>query len=129
MHSTFVPGKRGAREHDADDVGARQLAMPGAVACTRRAGSAVLFDERTLHAAMPNVGGADRCSLTVRYAPFWMKQAGSIVKHAETLAARGELDTPLKRQLLGRRRDDGTVSEMDWADPEYATTHFRPDLR
>jgi ectoine hydroxylase-related dioxygenase (phytanoyl-CoA dioxygenase family) len=55
----------------------RQLGMPGAVAANLRAGSAVIFDERTLHSALPNVGGTDRCTITTRYAPFWVKQTVS----------------------------------------------------
>ena len=47
-----------------------QYGMPGATAANLRAGSAVVFDERTLHCALPNVGGRDRCTITTRYAPL-----------------------------------------------------------
>ena len=56
---------------------------------------------------------------------------GPSCRDSSSSLLRGKLDSPILRQLLGRRREDpdGAVSEMDWADPEFATSNFRPDLR
>lgn len=104
----------------------QQLAMPNACAANLTAGSAIIFDERTLHTALPNVSGIDRCTLTTRYAPFWVKQTGMVQSCAATLDTRGCLDTPVLRQLLGV---EASYEEGRWFEPEYCNTHFRPDLR
>ena len=103
-----------------------QMSMPNACAANLKAGSAVIFDERTLHCAMPNVSGIARCTLTTRYAPFWVKQTGMVQNCAETLDSRGRLATPMLRQLLGV---EASYPEGRWFEREYCNTHFRPDLR
>ena len=100
--------------------------MPNSCAANLTAGSAIIFDERILHSALPNVNGADRCTITTRYAPFWVKQTGMVQNCAATLDARGQLNTPMLRQLLGV---EANYPEGRWFEPEYCNTHFRPDLR
>ena len=91
-----------------------------------------LADEQTLsvstrcwHCAFPNIAGNDRHTLHLRYCPFWVKQAGTVVASAAELSRRGALDTPIKRQLMGLEDRDGT----NWYDAEFALAHPRPDLR
>ena len=104
----------------------RQFSMEGMLACDRRGGSAVIFDERALHSAMPNVGGKDRRSITTRWAPYWVKQTGTVQMFARSLEKQGRLTTPLLRQVFGI---EPLHAEGKWFDSGYAGAHFRPDLR
>ena len=76
-------------------------AADGAVCAAGPAGSAIVFDTRCWHAAAANTSGEDRRTLTIRYIPFHLKPLGASVNNASVLDARGWLDTPLRRQLMG----------------------------
>jgi hypothetical protein len=56
----------------------------------------------------------------------WVKQSGTVVSFARTLEQQGRLTTPLLRQVFGV---EPMHAEGRWFDPDYASTHFRPDLR
>ena len=51
------------------------------------------------HTAMPNTSERERKLLVVNLVPFWHKQFGPVVEGAQRLAARGLLDTPLRRKV------------------------------
>ena len=53
------------------------------------------------HAASANTSGVDRRTLTIRYIPFHLKPLGAIINNASVLDARGWLNSPMRRQLLG----------------------------
>lgn len=75
--------------------------MPGHVKVSCKAGTALLFDTRTWHCAMPNYTPDARRCMILNYCNFWHKQFGEVVNGAARLLAAGRLATPLRKQLLG----------------------------
>ena len=86
----FVPGShRTPYRPDGSDP-------PGAVEPLLNAGDAVLFENRTLHAAGPNRSGRTRKTLVFGYSHRWMRPDDYLVQSAELLA---RLD-PVGRALV-----------------------------
>ena len=70
-----------------------------------KAGTAVMYDNRIFHNALPNTSGADRCALICSYQPYGRSQSGQVVANAQRLLEAGRLgeDRKVLRQLLGWR--------------------------
>ena len=75
--------------------------MPGHIKIACKAGTALLFDTRTWHCAMPNTSNQPRCCMILNYCHFWHKQFGEVSNGAQRLLAAGRLESPLRKQLLG----------------------------
>ena len=74
--------------------------MPGARSITCKAGTSMIFDLRTWHAAFPNTSDVERRCLILSYTPFWHKPFGQVLDNSKALLAAGKLDTPLRKQLF-----------------------------
>ncbi|OJH38046.1 hypothetical protein BON30_23035 [Cystobacter ferrugineus] len=88
-----------------------------AVALKVKPGSAVLFQQRTLHSqGSPNLSGTIRKTIFVQWAYRWLYPVDAM-----TL---GDLETrtqePIRRQMLGldRKRPDGILSSRYYPNPE-----------
>ncbi|SDX46499.1 phytanoyl-CoA dioxygenase family protein [Paenibacillus sp. CF384] len=95
---SFLPGSR--HMHDdvlpSDEAGGQ---MPGHVRMNVKAGTAVLFDGATYHAAMDNTSNQQRRSLIYNYGPLFLKQWPGYEPSAALLG--NKENTPLRNMLLG----------------------------
>ena len=60
------------------------LDMPGHKKTAVSAGTSMIFDLRTWHAAMPNTSDVERRCLILSYTPFWHKPFGQVRDFAWT---------------------------------------------
>jgi ectoine hydroxylase-related dioxygenase (phytanoyl-CoA dioxygenase family) len=77
------------------------IEMPGHVKVACKAGTALLFDTRVWHCAMPNFTPDARRCMILNYCNFWHKQFGEVANGAARLLEAGQLESPLRKQLLG----------------------------
>ena len=113
-------------------VGSRtpgDVAMPHHVSFPLMAGTAIAYDNRIWHNALPNTTRHDRCCLICSYKPYGtMMQSGQVIANAKRLHTVGKLGPtePLLRQLLGWRLGLG---EVDFSDPEHHERNPTADNR
>ncbi len=100
-----VPGSHWKECHPLEDA---DKPYPGETQLTGKAGTVAAFDARLWHAVAPNVSGADRVAVLVRYAPWWLNldtlRPGT-VDHQEIVAANNGKDSvvpPLSREVFDR---------------------------
>lgn len=93
-----------------------------------RAGTAVAYDNRIWHNAMPNTSGVDRRCLITSYKRYGTGQSGQVIANAKRLLAAGKLgeDQPGLRQMLGWRIGLG---EVDYDEEEHHERNPTPDNR
>ena len=107
----LVPGTATA-EHPAADAqgeffaglgvdGERQEEMAGMRRMMGAAGTAIVFDTRIYHTALPNTSARPRDSLFFSFSSFWHKQTTMLSDTLRALDRRGEITSPLERQVLG----------------------------
>ena len=108
----LVPGTATAEHPTADAQGEffaglgvdgeRQEEMAGMRRMTGAAGTAIVFDTRVYHTALPNNTAArPRDSIFFSFSSFWQKQTTMLSETVRALDRRGEITSPLERQVLG----------------------------
>lgn len=81
--------------------GKRQEEMAGMRRMTGVAGTAIVFDSRIYHCALPNNSSSPRDSIFFSFSSFWQKQTTMLSDTVRELDQRGEIVSPLERQILG----------------------------
>jgi phytanoyl-CoA hydroxylase len=95
---SFLPGSRYMQD---DVLPSKEYGdqMPGHVRMNVKAGTAVLFDGATYHAAMNNTSNQQRRSLIYNYGPMFIKQWPGYEPSTELLE--NKENSPLRNMLLG----------------------------
>ena len=85
------------------------------------------------HTALPNTTAHSRDNVILNYCPFWHKRFGDLIAGVDRLDARGKLQDPMRRQLLGlelfnRGSSQGGRGSNPYS-ARYTETHPRQGAR